>query len=58
MAGRAKNRNPRKSADPAYIVALEYEPTAEVEDRLLQVYEFLLGLPDGPEICSEGEEST
>ena len=42
----------------AYIVILDYEFTEEAEERLLQAYEFLLGLPYGPEIRSEGEELT
>jgi hypothetical protein len=56
MAGGAKNKGAGKSGQAAFKVVLEHESTEEAEDRLLQVYELLLGLtgPLGPS-SEEGE---
>jgi hypothetical protein len=58
MAGGAKNREEGKLGQAAFIVALEHESTEEAEDRLLQVYELLLGLTGPLEPSSEGGEIT
>ncbi len=43
-------------AEPAYGVELEYDPSDDAEDRLLRVYEFLLGLPEASEIDQGGQK--
>ena len=58
MCGEGKGGKLKGTGKPAYTVILEYEPVEDAEDRLLRVYELLLGLPEGPEICPEGAEST
>ena len=58
MAGDAKNREEGKLGQAAFIVALEYESTEEAEDRLLEMYELLLGLTGPLEPSSEGGETT
>ena len=58
MAGGAKNREEGKSGQATFAVALEHESTEEATDRLLQVYELLLGLTGPLESSSEAEEST
>jgi hypothetical protein len=58
MAGAGRHKRLRKQAVPAPTVTLEYEATEDAEDRLLRVYEFLLGLPEPPETSSKGGELT
>jgi hypothetical protein len=58
MAGGTKNREVGKSGQATLRVVLEYESTEEAEDRLLRVYELLLGLPGPPETSSERGELT
>ena len=58
MAAKGGKGAVRKVSLPAYVVEIEYEPVDDAADRLLKAYEFLLGLPEGPETCSEGEELT
>ncbi len=42
-------------AEPAYDVRWDYDPTDDGEDRLLKVYELLLGLPEASEIDQGGQ---
>lgn len=58
MAGGAKNREEGKSGHATFKVVLEHESTEEAEDRLLQVYELLLGLTGPLEPSSEEGELT
>ncbi|MFH1219105.1 MAG: hypothetical protein V1694_01455 [Candidatus Eisenbacteria bacterium] len=44
--------------EPAYDVELQYDPTDDAEERLLRVYQFLLGLPEASEIDLAGRELT
>jgi hypothetical protein len=46
------------SPESAYDVEWEYDSTDDTEDRLLRVYELLLGLPEAPEIDPIGPETT
>jgi hypothetical protein len=48
----------RKVSLPAYVVEIEYQSADDAEDRLLQVYELLLGLVGSLEPSSEGGETT
>lgn len=56
MAEAERLRRKKRVEEPPFVLSLEYEPAEDAEDRLLTVYEFLLGLPEGPETCSEREE--
>ena len=58
MPGRRKPKRVKKRANLGLVVVLEHEPAEDAAERLLQVYEFLLGLPELSETCSEREEST
>ena len=44
--------------EPAYYVEWEHDATDDAEDRLLRVYELLLGLPGASEIDLAGRERT
>ncbi|MFH1220691.1 MAG: hypothetical protein V1694_09610 [Candidatus Eisenbacteria bacterium] len=41
--------------EPAYDVEWEHDPTEDAEDRLLRVYQFLLGLSEASEIDFGGQ---
>ena len=46
------------SGEPAYDVEWEYDTTGDAEDRLLRVYELLLGVAGASEIDPAGPEMT
>lgn len=54
MAGRGKHKHTESQVEPAVKVVLEHESGEDAEDRLLMVYEFLLGLREGLETTQKG----
>jgi hypothetical protein len=58
MVGDQERRQPERGVKPTYVVVLEHKPSEDAEERLLQVYELLIGLADRPETCPEEEELT
>jgi hypothetical protein len=56
-----ENKTAKSAGKPRgleFEVSLEYEPAEDAEERLLSVYELLLGSVGSPGICSEDGELT
>jgi hypothetical protein len=58
MVDGPKGRKPEKQGEYAFDVVLEWIQDEEAEERLLRVYELLLGLSNQPGICPEDGELT
>ena len=56
MAEGKKQRTRQKPAEAPYEVVLESVPAEDAEDRLLRVYELLLGIPEAPETDPEAQK--